>query len=71
MRYKLSDIPALLHTPVGRYQILNGVYLHAWPTLSRSAGLYRKTRITVLNGDDRNVQWMREKQKHGYYLWCY
>ena len=63
MRYKLIDIPALLRTPVGRYQILNGVYLHAWPTLSRSAGLYRKTGIAVLNGDDRNVQWMRGETK--------
>lgn len=45
MRYKLRDIPYLLHTPIGRSQFLSGVYYRCWPLLSRAARLYRRTLV--------------------------
>lgn len=46
MRYKLSDLPALLNTPLGRMQLKVGLYHTAWPLLSRAAALYRRTLLT-------------------------
>jgi len=43
MRYRLSDIPDLLRSPIGRFQLLVSVYLTLWPVLSRLAILYRRT----------------------------
>jgi UDP-N-acetylmuramoyl-tripeptide--D-alanyl-D-alanine ligase len=45
MRYRWSDIPALLRTPIGRSQFLSGVHYRAWPLLSRIAGLHRRTLV--------------------------
>ena len=55
MRYQWRDIPALLHTPVGRRQFLYGVHYRAWPLLSRLATLHRltlgrKTRVVTVVG---------------------
>ncbi len=43
MRYRLTDIPALLLTPLGRWQFYQGVQHHLWPVLSRLALLHRRT----------------------------
>lgn len=45
MRYKWTDIPALLRTPLGRLQIVAGLWHRSWPLLSRLATLYRSTAI--------------------------
>ena len=46
MRYRLSDLPALLSTPLGRMQFKVGLYHAAWPLLSRAASVYRRTLLT-------------------------
>ena len=43
MRYRLTDIPAMLATPAGRRQVADGVAYRAWPMMSRLARLYRRT----------------------------
>ena len=43
MRYKLSDLPALVATPAGRIQVRRGFGYHSWPVTSRVAQLYRTT----------------------------
>jgi len=43
MHYRLSDVPALLSTPLGRLRIKLGACDYAWPLLARSAVLYRRT----------------------------
>lgn len=43
MRYRLTDFPALLQTPIGRIQFVNGVRHRCWPVLSRLALLHRRT----------------------------
>ena len=43
MRYRLTDLPALLATPVGREQLRRGVLYRAWPLTSRAARLHRAT----------------------------
>lgn len=43
MRYRLRDTMAVLRTPIGRSQVLSGLYHQAWPVLSRAARLYRRT----------------------------
>lgn len=43
MRYRLTDIPAMLATPAGRRQVTDGVAYRAWPLMSRLARLYRRT----------------------------
>ncbi len=45
MRYKWKDIPALLRTPVGRLQLVSGLWYQAWPILSRLAAFYRRTLV--------------------------
>ncbi len=55
MRYRLIDIPAMLGTPAGRRQILDGVAYRLWPLASRLARLYRctiarRTRIVAVVG---------------------
>ena len=43
MRYRLTDIPAMLGTPAGRRQVADGVAYRLWPVMSRLARLYRRT----------------------------
>lgn len=43
MRYHLSEIPALLRTPVGRIQFRGGLEFRCWPVLSGLAALHRHT----------------------------
>jgi UDP-N-acetylmuramoyl-tripeptide--D-alanyl-D-alanine ligase len=43
MRYRLTDVPAMLGTPAGRRQVADGVAYRAWPVMSRLATLYRRT----------------------------
>lgn len=43
MARRWKEIPSLLHTPVGRLQLLSGLKGHAWPILLRVATLYRRT----------------------------
>ena len=55
MRYRLIDIPAMLGTPAGRRQVVDGVAYRLWPVLSRLARLYRctitrRTRIVAVVG---------------------
>jgi UDP-N-acetylmuramyl pentapeptide synthase len=55
MRYRLTDIPAMLGTPAGRRQVADGVAYRLWPIMSRLARLYRrtiarKTRIVAVVG---------------------
>src|SRR5690349_17967781 len=46
MHYKLRDLPALLRTPVGRVQFLNGLFCYrAWPLLASAAAIYRRTLV--------------------------
>jgi len=45
MRYRLSDIPAMLRTPAGRRQVADGVAYRVWPMMSRLARLYRRTMV--------------------------
>jgi UDP-N-acetylmuramyl pentapeptide synthase len=45
MRYRLRDIPDLLRTPLGRKQILHGIYIRATPIFYWAAYLYRRTFI--------------------------
>ena len=55
MRGRWRDIPALVRTPLGRFEILHSAYMGAWPLLSRLASFYRltivrKTRIIAVAG---------------------
>jgi UDP-N-acetylmuramyl pentapeptide synthase len=55
MLYQLSDLPALLRTPVGRAKLREACYCHAWPLASRLAGAYRRrtvrqTRVVAVVG---------------------
>ncbi|CAG1000797.1 UDP-N-acetylmuramoyl-tripeptide--D-alanyl-D-alanine ligase [Burkholderiales bacterium] len=43
MKYRLSDLPALLATPAGWLQVLEGVNFRLWPLSSRIARLHRRT----------------------------
>jgi UDP-N-acetylmuramoyl-tripeptide--D-alanyl-D-alanine ligase len=43
MRYRLTDIPAMLGTPACRRQVADGVAYRVWPMMSRLARLYRRT----------------------------
>lgn len=43
MRYRLTDIPAMLVTPAGRRQVADGIAYRLWPLMSRLARLYRRT----------------------------
>jgi len=43
MKYRLSDVPAMLRTPGGRRQLAWGVRFRLWPLLSRLARLHRRT----------------------------
>jgi UDP-N-acetylmuramyl pentapeptide synthase len=43
MRYRLTDIPAMLGTPAGRRQVADGVAYRLWPVMSRLARLHRRT----------------------------
>ena len=45
MRYKLQDIPDLIRTPLGRKQVLHGIYIRATPLFYWAAFLYRRTII--------------------------
>lgn len=46
MRYRLSDWPSLLQTPVGRIQFVQGVRHRGWPLLSLLATIHRRTLVT-------------------------
>jgi UDP-N-acetylmuramoyl-tripeptide--D-alanyl-D-alanine ligase len=53
--YRLSDLPALLRTPVGRAKVREACYCHAWPATFHLAGAYRRrvirrTRIVAVVG---------------------
>jgi UDP-N-acetylmuramoyl-tripeptide--D-alanyl-D-alanine ligase len=55
MRYHWKDIPGLLRTPIGRSQLIFGIWHKSWPVLSRLAHLYRQTffrntRVVVIVG---------------------
>jgi UDP-N-acetylmuramoyl-tripeptide--D-alanyl-D-alanine ligase len=55
VRYGVSDLPALLRTPLGQAQLGWGVYHRAWPLLRRLANVYRlslvrDTRVVVVVG---------------------
>ena len=55
MRYRLSEIPLLLRTPVGRLQVRYGIHYRSWPLLSRLAALHRRslvrgTRVVAIVG---------------------
>lgn len=43
MRRSWCRITAPLSTPLGRFELLHGLYQSAWPLLSRCASLYRRT----------------------------
>lgn len=43
MRYRLSELIALVRTPAGRIQIADGLRYRSWPLLSRFARLHRAT----------------------------
>jgi UDP-N-acetylmuramyl pentapeptide synthase len=43
MRYRLFDIPDLLRSPIGRFQLRASAYNTLWPVLRRFANLYRRT----------------------------
>lgn len=43
MRYRLTEIPLLLRTPVGQMQFRDGLLYRMWPVLSRLAMLHRRT----------------------------
>jgi UDP-N-acetylmuramoyl-tripeptide--D-alanyl-D-alanine ligase len=43
MRYRLRDIPAMLRTPGGRRQVVDGANYRLWPAWSRLAALHRRT----------------------------
>jgi hypothetical protein len=42
MRYRASDIPALLRSPVGRLEFTKSVFNTAWPVLRPLAGAHRR-----------------------------
>jgi hypothetical protein len=42
MRYPLTDTFDVLRTPIGRSQVLSGMYHRAWPIMSRLAISYRR-----------------------------
>jgi UDP-N-acetylmuramoyl-tripeptide--D-alanyl-D-alanine ligase len=55
IRDRWRQVPSLARTPLGRFQILHGVFMKAWPLLSCLASLYRltiirKTRIVAVVG---------------------
>jgi UDP-N-acetylmuramoyl-tripeptide--D-alanyl-D-alanine ligase len=43
VRYRLTDLPEMLQTPIGRLQLRKGVEYRIWPFTSRLARLYRST----------------------------
>lgn len=43
MRYRWRDIPAMLRTPGGRRQVVDGANFRLWPLWSRAASLHRRT----------------------------
>jgi UDP-N-acetylmuramyl pentapeptide synthase len=43
VRYRLTDLPEMLGTPVGRLALKKGVQYRIWPLTSRLARLYRST----------------------------
>ncbi len=43
MRYRLTDLPEMLQTPMGRLQLQKGVEYRIWPLTSQLARLYRAT----------------------------
>ena len=45
MRYRLRDIPDLFRTPIGRKQMLHGIYIRTTPIFYWAAFLYRRTFI--------------------------
>ena len=45
MRYRLSDVPVLLSTPLGRLRVKVAACSRAWPFLARPAALYRRTLV--------------------------
>jgi len=45
MRYGLTDLPALLCTPLGRRRLLSSASYHGWPLLAWPAALYRRTLV--------------------------
>jgi UDP-N-acetylmuramyl pentapeptide synthase len=49
MRYRLRDAYAVLRTPIGRSQVLSGLYFRAWPLMWRLANLYRRTALRNTN----------------------
>lgn len=44
MRYRATDLPALLRTPPGRRELRVGAFNQAWPIMSRLALVHRATR---------------------------
>lgn len=42
MGHKLRDIPSLLTTPIGRMELLGGIFQVGWPIISCVAGVYRR-----------------------------
>lgn len=49
MRYRLRDAYAVLRTPIGRSQVMSGLYFRAWPLMWRLANLYRRTALRNTN----------------------
>ena len=45
MPYRLTDVPALLRTPLGRRRLRSSVSYHGWPFLAWPAALYRRTLV--------------------------
>jgi UDP-N-acetylmuramoyl-tripeptide--D-alanyl-D-alanine ligase len=43
MRYRVSEIAAMLRTPIGRWQVARGVWFRCWPLVSVLAWLHRRT----------------------------
>ena len=43
MRFRVTDIPEMLRTPVGRFLLLQAINYRAWPLTSLAARLYRMT----------------------------
>ena len=45
LKYALSDLPALLRTPLGRLLFAQGVRYRAWPLYAAVAAVYRRTLV--------------------------
>ena len=45
-RYRLSDIPHLIRSPLGRIQFVHGIYYRLWPLFSALASGYRTKMIS-------------------------